>query len=103
MGKNKNIQDKVNSTLNVLDALQTPQVSPFFKDKTMQRMFQNKEEEQEVWSWFTPKIQLATLVCVVVLNIVAFAKMKSSSYDENINDFAETYGLTISTENTFLN
>lgn len=103
MGTNKNIQDKVNSTLNVMDAVQPPKVSPFFKDKTMQRLFYERTEEQAVWSWFTPKLQLATLVCVVVLNIVAFTKMKSSSYNENINDLAETYGLTISTENSFLN
>lgn len=106
MENNKDIQDKVDSALSAMDAIENVNVSPFFKDKTMQRLFAEKEEKITVWNWFTPKLQLATLVCVVVLNVFAFTQLKASnnsSYNENIDQFAETYGLSTSLETSFLN
>ncbi|KAA5821952.1 hypothetical protein FPF71_15715 [Algibacter amylolyticus] len=103
METNKNIQDKVDSAFSALDAIEPVNVSPFFKDKTMQVLFAEKEEKQSVWSWFTPKLQLATLVCIVVLNVVAFSKMETaSSYDENLSEFAESYGLVASDNDTLI-
>ena len=84
-----------------MDAIETVNVSPFFKDKTMQRLFAEKEETTTVWNWFTPKLQLATLVCVVVLNVIAFPKLDdATSYDENVSEFAESYGLSASDDDT---
>ncbi len=103
MKTNKNIQNKIDSALDSMDAIETVNVSPFFKDKTMQRLFAKKEETANVWNWFTPKLQLATLACIVILNVVAFTQIKTSSYDENLDQFAETYGLSTSTETSFLN
>ncbi|MCL5129492.1 MULTISPECIES: hypothetical protein [unclassified Algibacter] len=106
MDINKDIQQKIDSVLNAVDGIETVNVSPFFKDKTMQRLFSEKEKVVEQSSWFTPKLQLATLVCVVVLNVIAFTQLDSSgasSYDENLNEFAETYGLSSSSTTSFLN
>ncbi len=103
MDTDRNIQNKINATINSVEAIETVRVSPFFKDKTMQRLFAEKEVKQSVWSWFTPKLQLATLVCLVVLNIFAFSTMNKSTYNENVNQFAETYGLSIDTETSLLN
>lgn len=106
MDINKDIQQKIDSTLQAVDGIETVKVSPFFKDKTMQRLFSEKEEVAMGWSWFTPKLQLATLVCVVILNVLAFTQLDSSgtsSYDENLNEFAETYGLSSSSTTSFLN
>ncbi|WP_308993037.1 hypothetical protein QLS71_011125 [Mariniflexile litorale] len=103
METNKDIQNKIDSTLNVIDAIETANVSPFFKDKTMQRLFTEKEEIVTTRNWFSPKLQLATLSCVVILNVIAFTQIKASSYDENINEFADTYGFSTSTETSFLN
>jgi hypothetical protein len=101
MDTNKNIQSKIDSTLSVMDAIETVNVSPFFKDKTMQRLFAEKEETTTVWNWFTPKLQLATLVCVVVLNVIAFTKLDdATSYDENVSELAESYGLSASDDDT---
>ncbi|WP_303316036.1 hypothetical protein Q4Q34_13170 [Flavivirga abyssicola] len=91
---NKKIQDKINDTFESMDAIETVKVSPFFKDKTMKRLFAEKEEEQLIWSWFSPKLQLATLVCFIVLNVLAFTQLNSNEHDSDINDFAETYGLS---------
>ena len=100
METNKNIQDKINSTLKSIEAIEAVTVSPFFKDKTMNKLFLEKEAPI-VSTWFTPKLQLATLVCVVVLNIVAFSQMKTNTYDENINEFGETYGLISSIDSAY--
>ncbi len=103
MDTDRNIQNKINTTINSVEAIETVQASPFFKDKTMQRLFAEKEVKKVAWSWFTPKLQLATLVCLVVLNIFAFSTMNKSTYNENVNEFAETYGLSIDTETSLLN
>ena len=66
----------------------------------MQRLFTEKDETATDWNWFSPKLQLATLVCVVILNVIAFTQINESSYDENLNSFAESYGLSTSMNGT---
>ena len=88
----KNIQDQIDSTLNSIRNGEDLKVSPFFKDKTMLLMFSEKKKEPVFLSWFTPKLQLATLVCFMALNVIAFTQMNTSSTTENILDFAETHG-----------
>lgn len=101
MTTNNNIQDKIDSTFEAFDAMETVNVSPFFKDKTMNVLFAEKEEKQMSWNWFTPKLQLATLVCVVILNVIAFTKVEqTTSYDENVSEFAESYGLFTNDDDT---
>ena len=102
METDNNIQNKIDSAFEVLEVIETVHVSPFFKDKTMQRLFSEKEVEQNIWSWFTPKLQLAALVCLVVLNVTAFVQLQKTTYDENVTAFAESYGLSTSTETSFL-
>jgi len=101
METNKNIQDKIDTTFEAMDAIEHVHVSPFFKDKTMNVLFAEKKENQTAWNWFTPKLQLATLVCVVVLNVIAFTKLENTaSYEENLNEFAESYGLSTDDDDT---
>lgn len=101
METNKNIQDKIDSTFDVMDAIETVSVSHFFKDKTLNVLFAEKKTQQSTWNWFTPKLQLATLVCVVVLNVIAFTKLENtSSYENNVSEFAESYGLSASDDDT---
>ena len=104
MDTKKNIQDKIDDTLKAMDSVQEVKVSPFFKDKTMQLLFEEKEEQNIAWSWFTPKLQLATLVCFVVLNVLALRQYNANKYNTNIDEFAETYGLeTTETEISLFN
>lgn len=104
MDTDRNIQNQIDETLNVFDNMETVNVSPFFKDKTMNVLFAEKEVVQTGWSWFTPKLQLATLVCVVVLNVIAFTKLEeTSTYEENLSEFAESYGLSTTDDTSILN
>jgi len=93
METHKNIHEKVENTFQTIEAIEEVKVSPFFKERTLQRIFAEKEEPV-VWPWFTPKLQLATLVCFVVLNVFAFIQLESDTYESNVDDFAESYGLS---------
>lgn len=101
MDTDRNIQNKINATFDAIDSMETVNVSPFFKDKTMTVLFAEKDVKKTDWNWFTPKLQLATLVCVVILNVIAFTKLEAAStYDENVSEFAEFFGLSTSDEDT---
>ncbi len=89
-----NIQKQVDKALDSMENLQEVMVSPFFKDKAMQHLFAKKEKKQVVWLWFTPKLQIATLVVVVVLNVFALSQLDSSVEVEIVSDFVEAYDLS---------
>lgn len=103
MKTDKNIQNEIDATFDSVNHINKVQVPPFFKDKTMQRLFSEEKVKQTTWSWFSPKLQLATLACVIVLNVFAFTKLKETIYNENISQFAESYGLSTTTETSLLN
>lgn len=100
MNTNNNIEKEVDR---IIDSIDEVKVSPFFKDKTMQRLFSEKEEKQTVWSWFTPQLQLATLACIVILNLLAISQLDTDTYSEDVDTFAETYELSDSEETIVFN
>lgn len=102
METNKDIQTKINTTMRAFDVIEEVNVSPFFKDQTMKRLFEERKEDIAIWSWFTPKLQLATLMCLVFLNVWAYKTYNSNTYHSNLNEFAESYGLTVSETDTSL-
>jgi hypothetical protein len=104
MRTNNNIAEKVKSTFESIDHIQDIKMPPFFKDKTMRKLFDAKAAEKKiVFSWFTPKLQLATLVCVIALNAFGFIQLKSTTYDSNVSNFAENYSLSANSETSILN
>jgi hypothetical protein len=103
MKTNVEMNEKVKATFDSLESIGEVKVSPFFKKKVMHKIRNASEDIQAAtYSWFTPKLQLATLVCVVVLNIMAFNNLQETTYDENVSSFAESYGLSTTTESTLL-
>lgn len=104
MKPNVEMNKKVKATFDSIEFIEEVKVSPFFKEKVMHKLRNASEDIQEAtWSWFTPKLQIATLVCVVVLNVIAFNNHKEAAYDESVSEFAESYGLSTSTETSILN
>ena len=104
MKTNVEMNKKVKATFDSIESISEVNVSPFFKENVMHKIRNASEEIQDsTWSWFTPKLQLATLVCVVVMNVMAFSNFKANTYDDNISNFTESYGLTTSTESSILN
>lgn len=96
MEAKQNINKKIQETLNSFDTIEQVKVSPFFKDKAMRRLFEQEHQVKSVfWSWFTPQLQLATLICIVALNVFALLQTEDNGYDSELSDFAESYGLSV--------
>jgi len=102
MKNKKSIEEQIDRILEIGNSIDDVKASPFFKEKMMNRLFEeSSQEENLIFPWFTPRLQLASLVCVIALNIFAFTNLDSTSYDDSINEFAESYGL-LATEETSL-
>ena len=90
MKATNNIEQKIESTINAFDSHEEVNVSPFFKDKTMQRLFSQSEEQALVKSWFTPNLQFAAIVCVVILNVLALSQLNTEINVVDLDEFATT-------------
>lgn len=89
--KDSEINKKVNATLNAVDAIQEVKVSPFLKGRILNNLSAEVEETQKVWSWFTPKYQIATLIVVILLNVYAYKVLTSDEYNTTVEEFVDTY------------
>lgn len=103
MDTNNNIVEEVKSALNSITHIQEIKTPPFFKDKTMRKLFDAKVAEEKIFYWFTPKLQLATLVCFITLNAFALIQLKTTIYDSNVSNFGENYSLSNNNETSILN
>jgi len=104
MDTNNNIAEEVKSALDSITHIQEIKTPPFFKDKTMRKLFDAKvAEEKIIFYWFTPKLQLATLVCFITLNAFALIQLKTTIYDSNVSNFGENYSLSNNNETSILN
>jgi len=103
--KNKNsLNEHIDRVLEIGSSIDTVKASPFLKEKVMHRLFEEKiEEEPQIFAWFSPRLQLASVVCIIALNIFAFINSDASSYEENISEFAESYGLITTEETSIFN
>ena len=105
MGDEKNIDRLVEETLSSISKIEAVQSPPFFKDKVLNRMAQQKPEsdtKMNLLNWFTPRYQLATLICLVLINTIALFYSTSDSYVDNVANFAEVYGLSDTDTESFL-
>ena len=105
--KNKpNIDQLVEDTLASVPSIGTVKTPPFFKEKVLKRMTQQDVEKAEgvrYLDWFTPRYQAAALVCFVILNAFALLSYNDDSgYGENVENFAEVYGLSETTTDSYL-
>ena len=103
MKTDKSIQNKIDSTFDAIENIKKVQASPFFKDKTMQLLFSEKEESYKIFSWFTPMWQLVVLVCLIALNVFVYRHFASDLYETNVNIFASSYGLSETNSDTIFN
>ncbi len=105
MDNKKNIDRLVEEILDSVSSIDAVKTPPFFKDKVLNRMAQNNVETEDgfaVLNWFTPKFQAAALICFVVLNAFAFLSNSTDSYSENVENFAEVYGLSETGTDSYL-
>lgn len=104
--KNKEyINEQVDNTYKVLEAIKKVEINHFFKHKVLQQLNENVEENKSVISWFTPQLQMATFCVVLLLNVGTIFYAFSSSEvknNSNIETFAQEYSLQ-SKNNSILN
>lgn len=102
MDKDKEIRNRVDKALQSIDSIEAVNVSPFFKDKVIQKInAQSEETPKSTWTWLSPQVQLALLVVVIVFNVMAYLQINSTEYDDNVDSFAQMYGLSESDTNEF--
>lgn len=98
------IKKKVEDTFNVLEDINKVEVNPFLKHKILQKL-NNVEEKKGVINWFTPQLQLAAFVIVLLMNASAIYYAFNSTEvttTSDINSFAQEYSLQ-ETSNSLLN
>lgn len=103
--KNKEIDKKVEDTFMAIETIEKVKVSPYFKHKVLQKINEEKEEKEKVFSWLTPKFQLAAVLVILFLNAVTiFYAFNSSEKTTNysVETFSQEYSLE-STSNSYLN
>lgn len=105
MDNKRNIDRLVEETLESASGIEAVKTPPFFKDKVLNRMSQTIVREEEtisILNWFAPKFQAAALICFVVLNGYALLSYSTDSYGDNVENFAEVYGLSESDDDSYL-
>ncbi|TMM53715.1 hypothetical protein FEE95_17610 [Maribacter algarum] len=106
MKSKPNIDQLVEDTLDSVSNINMVKTPPFFKEKVLNRMAEQDVEEVKrvrYLDWFTPRYQAAALVCFVILNAFALLSNNADSgNDENVENFAEVYGFSETTTDSFL-
>ena len=91
MKYNFDIDKKVKATIDSVESIEEVKVSPFLKDKILYNIGVEKAEAISLWSWFTPSLQLATLVLFMILNVYAYKSLSSEDYNATVEEFVDTY------------
>ncbi len=97
----KFIDDLIDSA-STIENVNTP---PFFKDKVLSKLGKHPEanEVPQFLYWFTPKVQLVALMVFIFVNLGVLYYYENSGQEQELQSFAETYGLLSSQEESILN
>lgn len=105
MDGKKNTQQKIDEVLETVSHIEAVNTPPFFKDRVLNRLSNDNEvnEASNVLDWFLPKYQIAALVVFAVLNFGALYVYNNNNQIEEIEAFAQSYGLSFDEDNSILN
>ena len=96
MKSTEKIEENINAAFKALESIEEVKVNHFFKHKVLQQLENQKEEKSPVFGWFTPKLQLATLAVVLLLNVgsilYAFSAQENNT-EVSLESFAQEYNL----------
>ncbi len=94
--------DELIDSVSEMEQVNTP---PFFKDKVLKKLGNIEEpvEDSVLINWFTPKLQIAALLAFVFLNLGVLFYYNTSNKQEELETFAQTYGLSASEDESILN
>ncbi|MEM8847119.1 MAG: hypothetical protein AAGD17_08470 [Bacteroidota bacterium] len=105
MNDKKNTFKDLDDLIDSVSDIQSVGTPPFFKDKVLNELKKqgNQEQSQLILSWLTPKLQIAALLAFVFLNLGVLYYYNSTNHNEELETFAQEYGLSTSQEETILN
>ncbi|GEM_PF-5649885 len=99
--KNKIISEQIENTFEVLSSIEKTTVSPFFKQRVLNKMFLKEEKSIVVKQWFTPSLQFEAIALVLLINAISLFYVFKENNSNTMDNFAKEYSL--SSTNTFLN
>lgn len=105
MDGKKTTQQKVDETLDAASRIKAVKEPPFFKDRVLREMARPiTPKTVHFWlDWFTPKYQVAAIVLFVVLNALALWSYNNQNEQQELQSFAQAYGLSTSENESILN
>ena len=86
------VEDKIEEAFSSLDKINEVKVSSTFKSRVLEEIQQAKEQK-ETYSWFTPKLQIAAMIIVLLVNTIAIAHLFSDRDTTSFENFVEQYDL----------
>ena len=97
----KNLDDLIESVSDI-ESVGAP---PFFKDRVLNELEKQEVQEQSplVVNWLTPRLQIAALLAFVFINLGVLYYYNSANQDQELETFAQTYGLSSPQEESILN
>jgi hypothetical protein len=104
MKEKNHIQEKVDRTFKVLDTIEEVAVSTNFSSKVLAKLKEEDQRVEEKSTWFTPQLQFAAMIIVLILNatVVYYTISSSENASESVSgieQFAKEYH--INSEATF--
>ncbi|MEM8928924.1 MAG: hypothetical protein AAGC45_12020 [Bacteroidota bacterium] len=105
MNDKENTSHFVDELLDSAESIQTVDTSPFFKDKVLGKLVQEKDHNGALSypSWLTPKFQWAALLIFVFLNLGVLYYHTNYYQQQELQSFAETYGFSSFQGDSILN
>ncbi|MEM9000784.1 MAG: hypothetical protein AAGB24_11020 [Bacteroidota bacterium] len=105
MDHRKKTSRQIGELIELATQIQVVGTPPFFKDKVMQQLGKTTVSTEPLvfLYWFTPKLQVAALLLFVLLNLTGLYYHGSFQQEEELQSFAETYGLYPAQEESIFN
>lgn len=96
MKTEEQIKQNIENTFNVLDTIEEVKVNHFFKHKVLKQLGNQNENKNSNVFGFTPKLQLAALCLVLLMNLSTtfhLFSLEGETVETNIDTFAQEYSL----------
>nr|WP_297912098.1 hypothetical protein [uncultured Allomuricauda sp.] len=105
MDDNKKIAQFVDELIDSASSRVRSTSPTFFNDKVLKRLAvsHTSEEVPVFFTWLTPKVQFAAFLVFVILNLGTLYFRDAFNETEELQAFAENYGLTSPQEESLFN
>lgn len=97
MKNQKDISTKIEETLDVVNHISEVKIPSSFKQNVFSKIAQNRKEKP-VLTWFTPQLQVAAMLVILLVNVSAIVYTFSTQEQTlEIEAFAQEYDFENST------